>query len=155
MPKDRAVPPRAAQVRMQSPGERLHNALADFQEGTPSEEFPNGLAGKELEVDGVNKPRFDLIPPKALRELAELYDMGAKKYGDRNWEYGRPWGDYIAACYRHLNAFHAGEEYDPKDGQHHLASVAWLALALMTFRDTHQELDNRASTVHNDGIFVL
>lgn len=104
------------------------------------------LAGKELDVSGRPKARFDLIPPRPLRELAEVYGLGATKYGDRNWEQGRPWCDYIAALLRHINAFHGGEEVDPKDGQRHLASVAWLALALMEFTRTHPELDDRAES---------
>jgi hypothetical protein len=32
---------------------------------------------------------------------------------------------------------------DPEDGQHHLASVAWCAMALIELEETHPELDDR------------
>lgn len=79
------------------------------------------------------KPRYDLIPADSLHELAKLYSMGAIKYGDRNWEKGMAWGRIFGAMMRHSWAWFRGEQFDPEDGQHHLASVAWCALALMSY----------------------
>lgn len=76
------------------------------------------------------KPRYDLLPPEAMDALAELYGLGAKKYGDRNWEEGFKWGRLFAAMLRHSWAWWRGEKYDQADGQHHLISVAWNAFAL-------------------------
>lgn len=93
--------------------------------------------------DDSNKLRFDLIPVEPLRKIAEVYTMGAQKYDDRNWEKGLRWGRVYAAMLRHATAWWGGEQCDPVDGQHHLASVGWCALALMEYETTHRELDDR------------
>jgi hypothetical protein len=90
------------------------------------------------------KLRFDLLPVEPLRELARVYTIGAAKYADRNWERGLAWGRVFAAMQRHAWAWWGGEQLDPVDGQHHLASVAWCALALIEYERTHVELDDRA-----------
>lgn len=79
------------------------------------------------------KLRYDLIPPSPLKELAEVYTLGAAKYGDYNWLLGLDWSRVVAALYRHLEAWRTGRIVDPDDGQHPLASVAWCAFTLMEF----------------------
>lgn len=93
--------------------------------------------------DDGGKLRFDLIPPVPLMRLAEVYTIGARKYSDRNWEKGIGWGRIFAALMRHAWNWWAGQKRDPVDGQHHLASVAWCAFALMQYEETHPELDDR------------
>lgn len=83
--------------------------------------------------DDSGKARYDLIPARPLQELAELYAIGAKKYDDRNWEQGLSWGRVFSALMRHAWAWWRGETHDPEDGQHHLASVAWCAFALLEY----------------------
>lgn len=89
------------------------------------------------------KLRFDLIPPTPLMKLAEVYTIGANKYSDRNWEKGLSWGRIFAAMMRHAWKWWRGETHDPEDGQHHLASVAWCAFALMEYEGTYPEGDDR------------
>lgn len=93
--------------------------------------------------DDTGKLRFDLLPPKALRALAEVYTVGAVKYGDRNWEDGLLWGRVYAAIQRHLWAFWGGEDLDPEDGLPHLAHAAWGCFALMEYAE-RPELDDRS-----------
>jgi len=81
-----------------------------------------------------------------LEKLVEVYTIGAKKYDDRNWEKGLKWGRVFAALMRHAWKWWGGEQTDSVDGQHHLASVAWCALALMEYERTHEELDDRPLT---------
>ncbi len=90
-----------------------------------------------------DKLRFDLIPVRPLEEVARVYSIGAEKYSDRNWENGLQWGRVFAALMRHAWAWWRGERVDQVDGQHHLASVVWCALALMEYEKTHPELDDR------------
>jgi len=66
------------------------------------------------------KGRFDLIPTAPLRRLAGLYERGAQKYGDRNWEKGQPLMRYVDSAMRHLNCLVAGE---PEED--HASAVAW------------------------------
>lgn len=89
------------------------------------------------------KLRYDLIPSYPLESLAHVYTIGALKYADRNWEKGIAWGRIFAAMMRHAWAWWKGERFDPVDGQHHLASVAWCAFALIEYEITHLELDDR------------
>lgn len=98
------------------------------------------MAGKKNDA---GKLRFDLIPPSPLADLAYVYTIGAEKYEDRNWESGIPFGRIFAAMQRHAWKWWAGEELDGEDGQHHLASVAWCAFALLEYLVRHPEMDNR------------
>lgn len=99
----------------------------------------------------IGKVRYDLFPP-SLAEVAKVYTLGAKKYGDRNWEQGLPWGRVFAAMLRHAWAWWWGEKFDPEDGQHHLASVAWAALALMQYEATGNGVDNRNKNEHPSSV---
>lgn len=97
--------------------------------------------------DDSGKPRYDLIPPMPLDELAKVYTMGAAKYGDRNWERGMQFGRVFAALMRHAWAWWRGEKCCSIDGQHHLASVAWCAFALMELEVTRGNLDDRPTSI--------
>jgi hypothetical protein len=94
---------------------------------------------------GKKTARFDLIPVSALWQIAEHYGRGAEKYEDRNWERGYSWSLSYAALCRHLFAWWNGEDIDEETGSHHLAAVAFHALALLTFAETHPEKDDRPS----------
>lgn len=93
--------------------------------------------------DDQEKLRIGLIPVRPLLLLADVYTRGAKKYADDNWRKGLAWHRVFDALQRHALAWWAGEQSDPDDGQHHLASVAWCALTLMEYEITHPELDTR------------
>lgn len=58
--------------------------------------FKSGAKRSEL------KPRYDLIPPDALRRLAQRYTLGAEKYGEFNWQKGMPLGDTLNHIIDHL-----------------------------------------------------
>lgn len=89
------------------------------------------------------KLRYDLVPPEALEEIVKVYTMGAKKYDDRNWEKGIAWSRIYAALMRHVQVWWAGEDYAPDDGQHHMASAGWCALALLHYSKFNPEFDDR------------
>lgn len=72
------------------------------------------------------KGRFDLVPAHPLKRLAQLYERGAKKYGDRNWEKGQPLSVYLDSMLRHGNDFLGGDR-----SEDHLAAVAWNAFAFI------------------------
>ena len=93
---------------------------------------------------GQKLARYELIPVEPLNEVAKLYGAGAQKYSDRNWERGYAWSLSYGALQRHANAFWGGESIDEETGRHHLAAVVFHALALMTFEQTHPEMDNRS-----------
>lgn len=81
-----------------------------------------------------NKPRFDLIPPESELALAQVYELGARKYDDRNWEKGIPFSVCLSACKRHLNRFELGELINTDDnGFEHVTHALWWLVALVTF----------------------
>lgn len=89
------------------------------------------------------KQRFDLIPPDALFEIAEVYTLGAKKYGDRNWQKGMRWGRTFSAIMRHLWAWLGGEDWDRETGLSHLAHAAWGCLTLLAYSRRGLGVDDR------------
>lgn len=66
------------------------------------------------------KGRYDLIPTISLRRLALVYENGAKKYGDRNWEKGQPLMRYVDSAKRHIECLVAGEPTED-----HALQAAW------------------------------
>lgn len=126
-------------------------------------------------VKGVKLQRLDLIPVGPLLELAEHYGVGASKYADHNYRNGYEWSKSYSALMRHLLAFWAGFDYDVcsndptgckrtdtngrpfvairedacfnHTGSHHMVAVAWHAFALLEFKDTYPEHDDRYATM--------
>lgn len=47
------------------------------------------------------KGRADLLPIDVMFMLAEYYEAGCQKYGDRNWEKGIPMATYMNSAFRH------------------------------------------------------
>lgn len=82
------------------------------------------------------KPRYDLIPPHALRRVADMYARGAVKYGDSNWHLGMPSQQMLASLMRHLEAYRCGEREED-----HLAAVVFNALALMQFEEEGRDTE--------------
>jgi len=101
---------------------------------------------------GSKLARFSLIPWDILRELAEHYGRGARKYEDRNWERGYAWSLSFDALHRHLEAFWNGDEidHDPSlyiEGEEHttrhIVAVIWHAVCLAWFSRHHVGRDDR------------
>lgn len=66
------------------------------------------------------KGRYDLLPCKAIRRLAMIYESGAKKYDDNNWRKGIPLSKYLDSGLRH-----AMKWADGWDDEDHLAMACW------------------------------
>lgn len=83
------------------------------------------------------KPRWDLLPADALLELVNVYTKGAEKYADRNWEKGMSWHRCFRPLLSHAFKFWSGRSFDTEGpgatGCHHMAMVAWNALALCAY----------------------
>lgn len=92
---------------------------------------------------GTKPERHDLIPVEALGKVAQLYGRGAEKYAAHNWRRGYEWSKSYAALQRHATQFWAGEDNDAEMGLPHMASVAFHALALLTFMDEQRDFDDR------------
>jgi len=66
------------------------------------------------------KGRYDLISPFAQERLAGVYERGAVKYEERNWEKGQPMMRYYDSAIRHLQKWLMGWE-----DEDHLAQAYW------------------------------
>lgn len=85
------------------------------------------MTGKKFD-DG--KPRYDLIPPVVLEQLATVLTFGAKKYGPNNWQsVPDAQNRYYSALMRHVEADRGGEVFDEESGLPHLTH----ALACVAF----------------------
>lgn len=91
--------------------------------------------------DDAGKPRWDLLPIGAVREVVRVLTHGADRYGDDNWrrvEDGRR--RYYAAALRHLTSWWEGERADPDTGFSHLAHAASCLLFLLGLEEvTHAD----------------
>lgn len=83
------------------------------------------------------KGRFDLISPIGLRRLAGVYERGAIKYSDRNWEKGIPVGRCLDSALRHIYQYLNGE-----NDEDHLGHAAWNLFAAMHFEETRKDLQD-------------
>lgn len=91
-----------------------------------AEHLPTGA----IRSDATGKGRYDLLPPRALRRVAVVYEKGASQKGDRNWERGIPRSRLFSSALRHT--FQALEGETDED---HLAHAVWNLLALMHFEE--------------------
>lgn len=82
-------------------------------------------AGDPKADAGSKKCPMHLLPPVSLEETAWVHQLGALKYGERNWATtGVHLSTYIGAIMRHLMAVHKGEWLDPESGRPHVAHIA-------------------------------
>lgn len=75
------------------------------------------------------KGRYDLLPTRALREVAIVFQLGAQKYTDRNWEKGIPLSRFLDSGLRHTFSLLQGET-----DENHAAQAAWNLLAFLETR---------------------
>ena len=87
------------------------------------------------------KPKMNLLPPKAILEVAKVLTFGAEKYDAENW---RKLDDlqnrYTAGALRHIFAHMDGEQLDPETGLSHMAH----ALCCLLFK-LEKELEDGES----------
>lgn len=91
------------------------------------------------------KPRFALLPRRALAEVAAVFTYGAAKYDIGNWHRGDgfDWDRLQSASLRHDNAFALGEDLDPESLYHHLAHKICCDMMLLEHCLTNHGKDNR------------
>lgn len=94
----------------------------EFNDSGTRSEFTTGAVR-----DGADgKGRFDLLPFEALQQVALIFEVGAKKYAERNWEKGIPTSRFADSAMRHLHKYVAGHRDEP-----HAAMAAWNILCLL------------------------
>ena len=74
------------------------------------------------DIFGDKKPPVWLVPASATLFEAEVFRLGAAKYGPYNWREKKVRATvYIAAALRHIFSALDGEDIDPESGQPHMA----------------------------------
>ena len=101
---------------------------------------------KAIREPSTGKGRLDLITPFGLTRLAKWYELGSKKYSDRNWEKGMPFSRYVDSAFRHLIKFMMGME-----DEDHLAAAVWNLLCIIHHQELGQtELDDLPHYLSNN-----
>lgn len=88
------------------------------------------------------KGRYDLITPVGLRRLARVYELGAKVYGDRNWELGMPLSRFLDSLERHINEWKEAKLSGTEMTEDKIAQAAWNIFAIMHFEELRPDLDD-------------
>lgn len=89
-----------------------------------------------------DKPRMELLDPKAINELAKVLTFGAQKYEPHNWRRGLRKTRLIAAALRHLFAYLGGEDKDPETGLSHAAHAMCCCMFILGL-EHRDDLDDR------------
>ena len=139
--------------------EKLREAQATLKkihEKEPSDEvleIINQIQDEEL-VENTKAARYNegkdpmhLVPPDAIRAMAKVLEVGAKKYALRNWELGASYSVPYASLMRHLLAFWDGEDLDPESGLPHVYHILMNSAMLVRYFEEFKELDDRPKKV--------
>jgi len=87
---------------------------------------------EEGRKDDSEKTQYNLVPPFALEEIANVMTFGAKKYAPNNWKHvDNAKSRYTGAAMRHIEAYRQGVENDPETGLHHLAHASCCMMFLI------------------------
>lgn len=93
-------------------------------------------ASNPKDVIGSTKPCIEYVPMGPLFEAAAVLTAGHMKYRSHNYRViPIRSGSYVSAAFRHLAAYHEGQDDDPDDGLHHIAhAIAGLMILLDAIR---------------------
>jgi hypothetical protein len=95
-------------------------------------------------IYGTAKPCPHFIPPIAIIEESVVMALGAKKYGEYNWQDDPvDASTYYSAAMRHLMAWFTGERNDPESGCSHLAHARACLGILIDAESTGTLIDDR------------
>jgi hypothetical protein len=95
-----------------------------------------------LKYDG-NKPRMELVPDRAIEDVAKVLTFGAAKYAAHNWRKGIDYSRLLGAALRHIHAWNRGETLDPESGLNHLAHATCDLMMILEQDYTNPERDDR------------
>lgn len=90
-----------------------------------------------------DKLKWHLLPGDALNEVVKVFQFGADKYGERNWEKGMGWSRLFSAIMRHMWAWWRRNPHDEETGLSHLAHAACCVLFLLAYEIRGDKNDNR------------
>ena len=89
------------------------------------------------------KPRWELVPYRAMKEVVKVLTHGAAKYDDHNWKHVEPFKErYFGATMRHLIDWWLGDEKDDDTDISHLAHSICCQLFLLEKKIIEEESNN-------------
>lgn len=98
--------------------------------------------GGSIRDKSCGKPKYNLLPPLALKRVANLYARGAEKYKEHNWcqhGSGIPFSRLYESALRHLMEFGAGENLEEDT----LSACVFNILAIIHFQEIgRKDLDD-------------
>ncbi len=96
-----------------------------FKDSGTRSKFETGAVRDAQEGKG----RMDLMPTRALFEVAKIFEEGAKKYDTNNWMKGIPLSRFFDSGMRHAYKYLRGDRDEPHD-----AMACWNFLCLIDTR---------------------
>ena len=114
-------------------GQEVGMDLSELEDSGKRETYASGCVREPQNGKG----RYDLIGTEGLRRLALVYELGSKKYAERNWEKGGKYSRNLCSALRHLVRWMAGER-----GEDHLAMCCWNLFAIMEYEKTYRAGDD-------------
>lgn len=90
-----------------------------------------------------NKAEFFDAPLLAMAEVAKVAAYGRSKYDKYNWKKEAPMSQYHDCRQRHELKYWYGQDNDSESKCHHLAHLAWNALAALEKVLTGTDVDDR------------
>jgi len=80
------------------------------------------------------KLRYSLVPPIAIKAIADILTFGAEKYAANSWQTIHNGEErYLDALYRHLEAYRSGETFDKESSKTHLSHAITNVAFLLHF----------------------
>lgn len=103
-----------------------------------------------------SKPRFSLVPQKALEDVIDVLEFGAQKYAAENWRFVDNWQTrYYDAAMRHLLAHRRGEYLDEETGKPHLAHVTCCLMFLAELAAEDRPEERQSGILHSPSTHPL
>jgi len=96
-----------------------------FKDSGTRSEFGTGAVRDAQDGKG----RMDLMPIRALFEVAKVFEEGSKKYAAHNWRKGIPLSRFMDSGMRHAAKYLRGDRDEPHD-----AMACWNFLCLIETR---------------------
>ena len=95
------------------------------------------------------KVDYSLFEPLVMEMYCQVAQMGATKYGRRNWTKATKQDShrYLAAALRHLMAHMNGELKDKESGLPHLSHAMWNLVAVQYVDNKEEKNESSQSTI--------
>jgi Domain of unknown function (DUF5664) len=97
------------------------------------------------------KARMGLLPPRALRSVADVLTFGARKYLPDNWRYVENGPErYLDAAMRHIVAYMQGEDNDPESSLPHLSHALCCLMFIVDLSEQDAEDERFANQMEEN-----